>query len=265
DADRAIVDRIAEAAEVLVFARCEVEPHDLRAVRVLDPSLAVDLRSRDREVRLLRGVRLPFVRHRKNFEGLSRAIEARHPRLIHQADPEIAVGVDLEIEGPFGMIGLLHGNREIRYFPGLRVELGQELFAEMRVPDHAVEIDDDVVWLDFLPRKAVFRDDDPRRAPRRTRRNSGREAMRRLPAEIDAREIPGEFFWDGGIDVRPAVLADEPLRLQVGGAGVVAAHALEDLQEISRRMFGFEYSAQRMAIRAVEQRSFEALGPRHAR
>src|SRR5262249_49247450 len=107
-----------------------------------------------------------------NFEGLSRAIEARHPRLIHQADPEIAVRVDLEIEGPFGMIGLLRGNREIRYFPGLRVELGQELFAEMRVPDHAVEIDDDVVWLDFLPRKIVFRDDDPRVA-----RPAGRGAI----------------------------------------------------------------------------------------
>src|SRR5262249_57852915 len=98
---------------------------------------------------------------------------------------------------------------------------------------------------------------DRGRAPRGRRRNSGREAMRRLAAEIDAREILREFFGDGGIDVRPAVLADEPLRLQVGGAGIVAAHALEDLQEISRRMFGFEYSAQRMAIRAVEQRPFE--------
>src|SRR5258708_24617581 len=194
-----------------------------------------------------------------------RTIEARHPRLVHQADPEIAVRVDLEIEGSFGMIGFLHRNREIRYLPGFRVELRQELLAEMREPDHAGRIDNDVVGLNLFPRKIVFRDDDPRRASGRTRRDFGLEVMRRLPAEIDTREIVRELFYDGTVDGRPPVLADEPLWLQVGRAGILAAHALEHFEEISRRTVGFAYPAQRMAIRAVEQRPFELVGARHAR
>ena len=163
------------------------------------------------------------------------------------------------------MIGFLHGNREIRYLPGFRIELGQELLAEMREPDHAGGIDNDVVGLNLFPRKIIFRDDDPRGASGGTRGDFGLEVMRRLPAEIDAREIVRELFCDGRVDGRPPVLADEPLWLQVGRAGIVAAHALEYFEEISRRVFGDEYPAQRMAIRTVEQRPFEVLGPRHAR
>ena len=68
DADRPVIGRIVERAEVLVLPSLEVEPHDLRAVRVLDPGLAVDLRRRHREVRLLRGVGLPLLGHRIDAE-----------------------------------------------------------------------------------------------------------------------------------------------------------------------------------------------------
>src|SRR2546430_11622465 len=49
---------------------------------------------------------------------------------------------------------------------------------------------------------------------------------------------------DGRVDGRPPVLADEPLWLQVGRTGIVAAHALEHFEEISGRVFGLEYPAQ---------------------
>jgi hypothetical protein len=216
-------------------------------------------------VRLLRGVRLPRIGDRKNPEGLGAAVEPRHARLVHQADPEVAVRVDFEIERSFGVIGLLHGNRKIRHLPGLRVELGQELLAEMRVPDHALGIDDDVVGLNLLPREIVFRDDDSRRASGRTRPAFQLELVPGLAAEIDAREIVREPLGNGGVYRRPPVLAGEPLRLHVGGAGIVAAHSLEHFEEISGGVFGFEYPVQRMAVRAVEHRPFQILGPRHAR
>ena len=121
----------------------------------------------------------------------------------------MAVLVDFEIEGSLGVVGLLHGDREIRHRPGLRVELGKELLAEMRVPDHAVGIDDDVVRLNLLPREIVFGDDD---VASRVRLGRGEvfqlEAMRRLAAEIDAGEIFREPLCDGWVYGRPPVLAD---------------------------------------------------------
>src|SRR5262249_9030612 len=131
-------------------------PHDLRAVRVLDPGLAIDPRRRHREMRLLRGVRLPLVGHWINAEGLRYTVKPRHAGLVHQTDPEVAIGIDFEVKRSFRVVGLLHRNREIRHLPRLRIELGQELLAEMRVADHAVGIDDDVVGLSLLPWEIVF-------------------------------------------------------------------------------------------------------------
>ena len=56
--------------------------------------------------------------------------------------------------------------------------------------------------------------------PGRTRRGFQLEAMRRLAAEIDAGEIFREPLCDGWVYGRPPVLADQPLRLQVGGARI---------------------------------------------
>ena len=64
--------------------------------------------------------------------------------------------------------------------------------------------------------------------------------------------------------MRPPVLAHQPLRLQVGGAGIVAAHSLEHFEEFGSRVPGFEYSAQGVTVRAVEQCTFQIVGPRHA-
>src|SRR5262249_59205424 len=124
-----------------VLPGLQVETHDLRAVRIFYPDLAVDFHARHREMRLLGGVRLPFLRYRINPQRARGAIEPRHAGLVHQADPEIAVVVDFEIERSLWVIGLLHRDREIRHLSGLRVEPGKELITEMREPDHAVGVD----------------------------------------------------------------------------------------------------------------------------
>ena len=49
------------------------------------------------------------------------------------------------------------------------------------------------------------------------------------------------------------MLADEPLRLHVRGARIVAAHAVEHLQEIVAAVLRAENPLQRMAVRAIEQ------------
>ena len=92
-------------------------------------------------------------------------------------DPDLAVLVELEVERSFRVAGLLHRDREIRDLAGFRIELRQELLAEMRVPYHAVAIDDHVVRLDLLARKIVFGDDDLGRAAGRPRKRLEFEGM----------------------------------------------------------------------------------------
>src|SRR6516165_1917420 len=164
-------------------------------------------------MRLLGGVRLPFLRYRIYPEGARGAIEPRHAGLVHQADPEIAIVVEFEIERSLWVIGLLHWDREIRHLSSLRVEPGKELITEMREPDHAVRVDDNVMGLNLRPRQIVFRDDDTSCASDRTRRDFQIEVTRGFAAEIDAREIVGKALRNGRVDVRPPVLAHQTLRL----------------------------------------------------
>ena len=255
---------IAERAEVLVLAGRDVEPHDLRAVGILHPGLAVDLRCGHREVRLLRGVALPFLGNRVHAEGLGLAIEPRKSGLVHEPDPDIAVLVDFEVEGALRMIRLLHRDRIVRRLPRLRIHLGEELFAEMREPDHAVGIDDDVMGLDLPPRQIVFRDDDLGGAALGARKLLDLERMRRASIQVDAREIFGEFLRDGGRHRRTPVLADQPLRLQVRGPGIIAGHPLEHLEEVGFGMPRLENPLQRVAVRAVEHHPFDLVGARRA-
>ena len=72
----------------------------------------------------------------------------------------MSVLIDLQVERALGMIRLLHGYRIVGRLPCLWIHLGEELFPEMRKPDHSVRIDDHVMRLDFPPRQIVFRDDD---------------------------------------------------------------------------------------------------------
>ena len=162
DADRPVVRRIAERAEVLVLAGREVEAHDLRAVRVLHPRLAVHLGRRHREVRLLRRHR-PASPSGSDRCATSRSLRSNLATPVWYIRPTqmLPSCVELEVERALRMVRLLHRNGKVGHLAGARVELREELLAEMRVPDHAVRIDDHVVRLDFLPGKIVLGHDRP--------------------------------------------------------------------------------------------------------
>jgi len=72
----------------------------------------------------------------------------------------VPVLIELEVERAHRVAGLLHRDREVGDFAGFRIELRQKLLAEMRVPDHAVGIDDHVVGLGLPAWQVVFGDDD---------------------------------------------------------------------------------------------------------
>ncbi len=264
DPERPVGLGIAERAEVLVLAGRDVEPHDLRAVRILHPGLAVDLRSRHREMRLLGGIALPFLGNRIDAEARGLAIEPREPGLVHQADPDIAVLVDLEIKRALRMLRLLHRDRIVRRLAGLRIHPGNELLAEMREPDHPVGINHYVMRLDLAPGQIVFRDHHPGRAAGRARELLDLEGMARAPVEIDARKVFRETLLHRGRDRRATVRAVEPLRLPVRSAGIVAAHALEHFQEIGLGVLRLEDPLHGVAVRAIEQHPLDLVRPGRA-
>src|SRR5580700_2060114 len=102
----------------------------------------------------------------------------------------------------------------------------------MRVPDHSVRIDDDIVRLDFFAGKIVFGDDDLGRPSARARKALEFKGTLRAFAQIDAGEVVGEFLLRSGGYRRATVSADKPLRLQVRCPRVIAPHAFEHFEEI---------------------------------
>ena len=90
------------------------------------------------------------------LEFLGLAIELDDRRLIHVAEPQIAVAVGAQAERAGGEIRLVQRHRIFLDRAGLRIETAEELLAEARVPDDAVGIDDDVVRLDRWPPEIVF-------------------------------------------------------------------------------------------------------------
>ena len=81
-----------------------------------------------------------------------------------------------------------------------------------------------------------------------------------MAAEIQRRKIIGKSPRQRRIHRGPAVLAVEPLRLQVRCARIVAAHAIEDLEEFFTAVAGHENPLQRMTVRAVEHCALELFG-----
>src|SRR5207302_4313518 len=95
---------------------------------------------------------------------------------------------------------------------GRGIEPTQHLLAEIRVPNHAVPIDDDVVRLAGALRQRVFGDDGARAAAADARQGLQLVLPARPLAEIDAGEELGLFAEALGIGRAAALDAD--LRLQ---------------------------------------------------
>src|SRR5213075_71073 len=103
-------------------------------------------------------------------ELLRLAIESYDLRLVHVAEPQVAVAVGAQAEQP-GREAVLHlRDGELAHRARFRIKPPEVLLAETRVPRDALCIDDHVVRLDGLARQVVFGIDDARRAPARPRK-----------------------------------------------------------------------------------------------
>src|SRR4029079_8968556 len=98
--------------------------------------MAITMRERARIVIRLGPVSLPFFRDRPGLERLGLLVEACDAALVHHADPGIAGLVETEIQRADRIARLQHRDGKFPDLPGLRVHLAEELFGEMREPDH---------------------------------------------------------------------------------------------------------------------------------
>ena len=90
---------------------------------------------------------------------LGLAVDLGGAGLVRHADPDIAVGIELEVERAFGLIRRAARQCIVRHLAGLGIELADELVAEIGIPGMAVGIDDHVMRQRFLARQIVFGDD----------------------------------------------------------------------------------------------------------
>ena len=80
-------------------------------------------------------------------ELLGLAVELDERGLVHVAEPQIAVLVGAQRQEAGREAGLVLGHRKFGDLAGLGIEPAEVLLAEVRVPGHAVLIDDHVVRL----------------------------------------------------------------------------------------------------------------------
>src|SRR5260370_21049924 len=106
----------------------------------------------------------------------------------------------------------------------------------MRVPDHSVRIDDDIVRLDFFAGKIVFGDDDLGCPSARAWKALELERMFRSFAQIDAGEVVGEFLLCAGGHRRATGGAHKPLRLQHPCPPAITSPARAHLSESARAL-----------------------------
>src|SRR2546427_10960717 len=172
--------------------------------------------------------------------------------------------VELHLERP-GWKTLFHdGDRILRDLARLRVELSEELIAEIRIPGHPGRVDDHVVRLGQLPRQVVFRDDDARRPSVRPRERLERILPRFARAQIDARQ-PGSGALKIASTRRIALrAADQWLRTRRRAAWRVNAHPLDDFYVFIRVMSGPHDALEGVAAGAVEKKSLLRVGAGHA-
>ena len=147
-------------AEVLVFAAHGVEAIDQVGVLVVGPHLAVDVGMLRRQHRGLRGRIEPFRRERVGGDLFARGVDLVDAGLVHAGHPQIALGIELERQRALRLVGPHGRDFVIGHFAGRRIQLADELMAEVRVPDDAVAIHDDVMGLRVFARQIVFGDDD---------------------------------------------------------------------------------------------------------
>ena len=99
------------------------------------------------------------------LEFAGRGVESREPGLIHHAEPECAVRIDLKIEIAVGITGPRDIIVMLDHRSRLCVHLAEHVLAEIGEPHGSSLVENHVVRLDLLARQVVFGDDDLRRPP----------------------------------------------------------------------------------------------------
>ena len=163
---------------------------------------------------------------------------------------------------PVRRVGLELLDRIFGELERLRIELADEHFAEVRVPDHAVLIDQDVVRLDGCAAHVVLGHDGAGVAAGRARQ--GLELI--LPvvdrAQIDGGEILGHLAVLLGR--ARARLVQHGLRLDRLAHRAVAHHAGDHLRPLVGVVGRAHDALERVAARAVEQHRLLVFGARDA-
>jgi hypothetical protein len=110
-------------------------------------------------------------------------------------------------------------------FAGLGIELADEQAAEIRIPGHAVGIEDHVVRHRLLARQIIFGDDHMGRPPLRPRQGLERIFPAIARAQADGCKIVRRLLLARAEAARG--LADPALRLERRRARRIASHARE--------------------------------------
>src|SRR5262245_31063041 len=257
-----LVDRVPfapqglERLEALPFPGGKIEPEDLLRADALRPYLAVDVMAQTDEVQLHTNVVI-FRRQRVVFDLLGLGVEIAERALEHRVEPERAVLVELEREIADGSarFELLHGT--FSELERLRVELGDEQFAEIRIPDHALRVDDDVVRLGGRARHIVLGDDDAGRTPAGTRQGFERVFALRDVAVLEAGAVFSVFAESRGTALARRI--EHALRLDRLAHRPITIHAHDDLAPFIRIVGRAHDALERMATDAIEQEGFLIL------
>ncbi len=251
-----LVPQSLERLETLPFLGREIEPEDLLRADALRPYLAIDVMAQADEVQLHANVVI-FRRQRIVFHLLGLGVEIAKRALEHRVEPERAVLVELEREIADGSARFELLNGILGEFERLRVELGDEQLAEIRIPDRALGVDEDVVRLGGRARQIVLGDDDARRTPGGTRQGFERVLPLRDLAEVDAGEVFGLFaeLLRGARALR----IEHALRLDRLAHRPITIHAHDDLGPFIRIVGRAHDAFERMATDAAEQEGFLIL------
>jgi hypothetical protein len=193
---------------------------------------------------------------------LGLAVDLGGAGLIGHADPEIAVGIELEIERALRLFRPQQRQRMIRDLAGLGIELADDLAAEVGIPGVPVGIDHDVVRHCLLARQVEFGDHDLGGAALRTRQGLVIVFLAIGVAEIDAdQEIGRRLHHVGGdaraLAARPA--RDQQLRMRRRRFRRITAHAGEHLLPFVGVVQRGEHALQGVAAHAIRQERFDLV------
>ena len=187
---------------------------------------------------------------------LGLAVDLGGAALVRQPDPDIAVGIELDVERPLRLLLVQRRQRVISNLAGHRVEFANELIAEVGVPGVAVGIDDHVMRQGFFPRQVIFGDDDVGRPALRARQPLERQTLIVGIVDVGRDEELGGRVHHVGRNARTfAASAALQKKLRTGrhGLGRVATHAHEHVLPFFRSVQRREHALQRVAADAIRQ------------